>query len=210
MATCVRVSGVILAGGRASRMGGQDKGLLELQARPLIAHVIQVIAPQVDRLLINANRNLAQYRRFGYPVLSDRIPGHAGPLAGMLAALQQSDSPYLLSVPCDSPRLPPDLRARLLSAMLEAHAEIACVHDGERLHPVFALLRRDLEMALAAALQQGERGVQRWFRSRKLVEVDFSDCAQCFVNINTAEELQQAAARLRPSSQRRVSQKPQT
>jgi molybdenum cofactor guanylyltransferase len=191
-------------------MGGQDKGLLELQARPLIAHVIRAVAPQVDRLLINANRNLAQYRRFGYPVISDRIADHAGPLAGILAALQQSDSPYLLSVPCDSPRPPSDLRARLLSAMLEADAEIACVHDGSRLHPVFALLRQDLVSVLAAALQQGQRGVQGWFRSRRLIEVDFSDCAECFVNINTAEELQQAAARLHPSNQRRVSQKPQT
>jgi molybdopterin-guanine dinucleotide biosynthesis protein A len=195
------VTGVILAGGRARRMDGQDKGLLVLQSRPLIAHVIEAVAPQVDRLLINANRNLAHYRRFGYPVISDRIADHAGPLAGILAALQQSDSPYLLSVPCDSPRPPSDLRARLLSALLEADAEIACVHDGNRLHPVFALLRQDLASVLDAALQQGERAVQGWFRSRRLVEVDFSDCAECFANINTVEELQRAAARLHPSSQ---------
>jgi molybdopterin-guanine dinucleotide biosynthesis protein A len=187
------VTGVILAGGRASRMGGRDKGLIELQGRPLLAHVIQALSPQVNRLLINANRNLARYRRFGYPVIPDSLPDHPGPLAGMLAALQQCDSEYLLSVPCDSPRLPADLCARLLSAIQETDAEVACVYDGDRLHPVFALLRRRLCMPLEAALAQGERAVYRWFNSRRLVQVDFSDCAERFANINTAQDLQRIA-----------------
>jgi len=191
-----RITGVILAGGRASRMGGQDKGLIELQGRPLIAHVIQAVAPQVERLLINANRNLARYRSFGYAVVSDRIPDHPGPLAGMLAALQQSDTDCLLTVPCDGPRLPGDLCRRLHTVLREADAEIACVHDGERLHPVYALLRRDLQPVLAAYLEGGGRAVQRWFKERDLVEVDFSDCADRFANINTPEDLSRLAARM--------------
>jgi molybdenum cofactor guanylyltransferase len=182
-------------------MGGRDKGLIDLQGRPLIAHVIDTVAPQVDRLLINANRNLALYRGFGYPVINDRQPDYAGPLAGMLAALQRLHTPYLLSVPCDSPHLPPDLCSRLLSAMLEMDAEIACVNDGSRLHPVFAILHQSLCIPLESALEQGERAVQHWFRSRRLVQVDFSDCAERFANINTAEDLQRAATAFHPSSQ---------
>ena len=190
------VTGVILAGGRATRMGGRDKGLIDLQGRPLIAHVIQAVAPQVERLLINANRNLVRYRQFGYAVISDPLPDHPGPLAGMLAAMQQSDSEYLLTVPCDNPSLPSDLRSRLLSAVQEADAEIACVHDGDRLHPVFALLRRSLRSPLQAALGQGERAVYRWFERRKLIQVDFSDCAERFANINTAEDLQRIVGQM--------------
>lgn len=192
------VTGVILAGGRASRLGGQDKGLLELHGQPLIEYVIQAITPQVDRIIINANRNLERYRSYGYPVLSDRLPDFAGPLAGMLAALQQTDSAYLLIVPCDGPFLPGDLRARLQSALQQTDAEIACVHTGERLHPVYALLRQDLHKDLAEYIHDGGRAVQRWFISRKLVQVDFSDCSERFVNINTAEELQRVASRMRP------------
>jgi molybdenum cofactor guanylyltransferase len=177
-------------------MGGEDKGLIELQGRPLITHVIQIIVPQVERLLISANRNLARYGQFGYPVVSDQLPDHPGPLAGMLAALQQSDSEYLLTVPCDSPRLPSDLRSRLLVAMQETAAEIACVHDGTRLHPVFALLRHSLCLPLEDALAQGERAVYRWFNNRKLVQVDFSDCAERFANINTADDLQRIAEQI--------------
>lgn len=192
------VTGAILAGGKASRMGGQDKGLIELQGRPMIAHVIQALVPQVDQLLINANRNLVQYHRFGYPVISDQIPDHPGPLAGMSAALQAIDTEFLLTVPCDGPWLPEDLRQRLQAAIRKA--EIACVHDGERLHPVYALLRRDLQPALAEYLTMGGRGVQRWFNERKLAVVDFSDRAQYFVNINTAEELQRLTEGIRPAS----------
>ncbi|MDJ0806951.1 MAG: molybdenum cofactor guanylyltransferase MobA [Gammaproteobacteria bacterium] len=190
------ITGVILAGGQASRMGGEDKGLVHLNHRPLIEHVIAVLEPQVDRLLINSNRNLARYRGFGYPVISDRLPDYAGPLAGILAALEYPDTEFLLCVPCDGPWLPADLIERLLSVMLEKDAEISCVHDGERLHPVFALLRGDLREPLAEYLDMGGRAVYRWFQHRRLAQVDFSDCAELFTNINTTEELQRIESML--------------
>ena len=188
------VSAVILAGGRASRMQGEDKGLLELDGTPLVEYVIRALRPQVGEILINANRNRELYRGFGLPVISDSVPDFAGPLAGMLAALQQLPADYLLCVPCDSPWLPADLGERLLSGLLAAQAEISCVHDGERLHPVFALLRRELREPLAAYLAEGGRAVHRWFTSRRLARVDFSDCPGCFANINTPEDLSGATA----------------
>ncbi|MEN8178730.1 MAG: molybdenum cofactor guanylyltransferase MobA [Pseudomonadota bacterium] len=196
MPTDRSITGVILAGGQASRMDGRDKGLIRLNDRPLIEHVIAAIRPQVDAILINANRNIEHYRSYGYPVISDRIPDYAGPLAGMLAALQQTDSELLLCVPCDGPWLPADLLSRLQSAMQESAAEISCAHDGERLHPVFALLKQSVRQPLADYIDTGGRAVHRWFKSRKLAQVDFSDCPELFININTAEELQRATAKL--------------
>jgi molybdopterin-guanine dinucleotide biosynthesis protein A len=190
------VTGVILAGGRATRLDGLDKGLISLQGRPLLEYVIQQLAPQVDALIINANRNLTRYAAYGYPVVSDRIPGYAGPLAGILTALQSIETRYLLCVPCDGPWLPPDLRVRLQAALQSAAAEICCVHDGKRLHPVFALLEQGLDNPLAAYLAQGGRVVQHWYASRRLVPVDFSDCAELFVNINTQEDLQRVTEHL--------------
>lgn len=187
---------VILAGGQASRMAGRDKGLLILDGRPLIEHVIDALRPQTDSIMINANRNIERYQAYGYPVISDRIPDFAGPLAGMLAALQQTDSEFLLCVPCDGPWLPGDLLQRLHHAMLEKDAEISCAHDGDRLHPVFALLKRSLRQPLADYIDAGGRAVHRWFNSRKLAQVDFSDVPALFVNINTAEELQRIEAEI--------------
>ena len=197
MAQDLTVTGVILAGGRASRMGGGDKGLMPLRDRALIEYVLQALAPQVEHILINANRNQDRYRRYGFPVISDRHADYLGPLAGIASALQETRSDCLLSVPCDGPWLPTDLRERLQSALLRADAEIACVSDGMRMHPVYALVRGDLQEPLATYLEQGGRAVHRWFASRRLVQVDFSDRPELFVNINTAEQLEEAASRLR-------------
>ena len=194
------VTAVILAGGQARRMGGSDKGLLLLNERPLIAHVIDTVLPQTDRILINANRNIERYRGFGYPVIPDQPPGYAGPLAGMLAALGQTRYGYLLCVPCDDPWLPADLLARLLTALQREAAEISCVHDGQRLHPVFALLKSQLQQSLADYIGAGGRAVYHWFNSRRLAQADFSDCPERFVNINTAAELQRVAALARPAT----------
>jgi len=177
-------------------MGGRDKGLIALDGRPLIEHVIQGIAPQVQPLYINANRNLSTYAGFGLPVIRDRSDDFAGPLAGMLAALEACQTPLLLCVPCDGPWLPPDLAQRLLQGLRAQTAEIACAHDGERLHPVFALLDRRLRQPLADYLDAGGRGVQRWMHGRRLAQVDFSDCPRLFVNINTQETLEAVARRL--------------
>lgn len=184
------VTGAILAGGRADRMGGRDKGLIPLNGRPLIEYVIEALAPQVGSIVINANRNIDRYRSYGYPVIQDQLADYPGPLAGMLAALEQIQTGYLLCVPCDGPWLPAELAERLLAAMLDSAAEISCVHDGKRLHPVYALLATSLRQPLAKYIDQGGRGVQRWFKSRNLVQVDFSDCPELFLNINTADELQ--------------------
>ena len=119
------ISAIILAGGRATRMDGADKGLVLFQQKPLIAHVIDRLAPQVDEVLINANRETEAYGRLGYPVLQDEVTGFAGPLAGMQLGLKHAKSEYVLTVPCDSPLLPLDLAARLESALVQGHAEIA-------------------------------------------------------------------------------------
>lgn len=183
------ITGVILAGGQASRMGGIDKGLILLRGRPLIAYVLDAMSAQTESILISANRNLDQYRQFGYPVIYDRISGHPGPLAGMLSALEQIETDYLLCVPCDTPWLPDDLLTRLLQGLLREDAEISCAHDGERLHPVFALMKKELRPSLDDYLNRGEHAVHRWFASRRLVQVDFSDTPDLFVNINTPDEL---------------------
>lgn len=184
-----KVSGVVLAGGLGRRMGGTDKGLQELQGRPLAAWVIERLAPQVDELLINANQNIDRYRAFGHRVEPDRIAGFAGPLAGLHAALAAASHPLVATVPCDSPFLPADLVARLRAALLATGAGLAVVRAGDRLHPVFCLCRRSLLPALADYLARGERKVERWCASVGAVEVAFDDQAAAFENINTREEL---------------------
>ncbi|MEW8339838.1 MAG: molybdenum cofactor guanylyltransferase MobA [Candidatus Thiodiazotropha taylori] len=179
---------VILAGGRGSRMGGNDKGLVLLDGKPLIEHVINTIAPQVGRLLINANRNMAEYQRFGYPVIRDELSGYQGPLAGIYSALEQITTPNLITVPCDGPRLPKDLVARLASAREAAAADIAVAHDGMRLQPVYALIGKKLRPSLKAYLDGGDRKIDLWYAQHKMVTTDFSDIPDTFLNINTPEE----------------------
>jgi molybdenum cofactor guanylyltransferase len=191
------LSAVILAGGRATRMGGQDKGLLVLAGKPMIQHAIEALQPQAGAILINANRHHERYACLGYPVVSDSLEGYCGPLAGILSAMQTAKTRYLLTAPCDSPFPPSDLAQRLYAAMLAQRAEISVAHDGERLEPVFALLDRNLAPSLLAYLQEGGRKIETWYRRHRLVIVDFSDKAEAFANINTPEELENAAARLR-------------
>jgi len=182
------ISAVILAGGMGRRMGGEDKGLVELDGRPLIAHVIKAIKPQVSRILINANRNREAYAKLGFPVIADELKNYQGPLAGMLTAMKQVSSPWLLAVPCDAPLLPADLASRLFAAAEMDRAEIAVAHDGERLQPVHALLSTALAADLEAYLESGERKIDRWYSRRHMVVVDFSDQPETFVNINTLSE----------------------
>jgi len=182
------VTGVVLAGGRGSRIGGRDKGWLELAGRALIVHVLDALRPQVDALLINANRSLARYRRLGCPVVGDALPGFQGPLAGLAGALTAAETPLVLVVPCDGPLLPCDLVERLRKALVESGAEIAIAHDGERLQPAHALLRRDLRPDLLAALEAGERAIHRWYQQRRTVVVEFSDRRGAFRNVNTEAE----------------------
>jgi molybdopterin-guanine dinucleotide biosynthesis protein A len=184
------VTGLILAGGKGSRMGGVDKGLLLFRGRRLVDHVYERLAPQVGGIIINANQNQDEYRTFGVRVVSDAIGGFAGPLAGIHAGLSVSKRPLLASVPCDSPLLPADLVERLYQRLDETGAELAVARTGGQPHPVFTLMRRPLLDHLGDFLKGGGRKIDAWYASLNVVEVAFDDEAEAFSNINTREELQ--------------------
>ena len=190
-----RISAVLLAGGQGSRMGGIDKGLVELAGQPMAAHVLARLAPQVDELLINANQNLERWQSFGYPVFSDDFggaDGFCGPLAGLHGALMRARHPLVLSVPCDSPFLPTDLVARLAHALHAGAAQLAVATTAGRAHPVFCLCRRELAPQLADFLAAGGRKVGAWHSTLRVVAVPFDDNPAAFRNINTAAELSAA------------------
>ncbi len=183
------ITGVILAGGQGTRMGGVDKGLQLHGGIALVRHVAERLAPQVDLLMINANRNEAAYTAFGYPVFADQITGFAGPLAGLHAALSVASTPLVLTVPCDSPGLPLDLVSRLHDAQQTSQANLAIAKADGRLHPVFCLCRRSLLAQLEAYLRGGGRKVAAWCADMGAIEVDFSDQSQAFGNFNTLDDL---------------------
>ena len=190
------VTGLILAGGQGRRMGGLDKGLVAFAGEPMIARVLRALTPQVDRVIINANRSRADYEAFGCPVIPDAAGGYPGPLAGMSAGLGAIDSDWLLTVPCDSPLLPATLCERMMGAANAQGADIAIASDGERCHPVFALIARGLGPSLDAFLAGDERKILRWMHRHRVVEVDFSDCPERFSNVNTEAELRALEARV--------------
>lgn len=192
-----RVTGVILAGGRASRMGGRDKGLIALAGRPMVVHLIERLRPQTAALLVNANRNQEAYRRLGVPVVADAGADYAGPLAGMASGLAAAPTPWVVTAPCDSPLLPADLVARLWRARAEADAELAVAYGAGRLQPVFALLPTALLASLNAFLAAGERKIDRWYAAHRLAQADFSDVPAAFLNVNTPAEHAALEARLR-------------
>ncbi|MBN2885311.1 MAG: molybdenum cofactor guanylyltransferase [Chromatiaceae bacterium] len=183
------VTAVILAGGAARRMGGRDKGLLDLAGRALIDWTLAALRPQVGAILISANRHLDHYGRFGYPVLADDLDGFQGPLAGIRRAFQALRTPWLLVLPCDAPLLPADLLARLSAALREAHAPLAIAHDGTRDQPAHALLSQRLAPSLEQALADGERSLAAWQSRHPIARADFSDLPQAFANLNTPAEL---------------------
>ena len=183
------ISAVILAGGLATRMNGVDKGLVQLQQKPLIAHVITRLQPQVDEIFINANREITQYAAFGLPVLKDENEEFIGPLAGFSLGLQHAKHDYVLTVPCDSPLLPLDLAERLLSGMAASLADIAVASSEENAHPVFCLMKKSVLPSLQAYIESGERKVSAWQKSLNYIEVDFSDNFQAFTNLNTFDDL---------------------
>jgi molybdopterin-guanine dinucleotide biosynthesis protein A len=183
------VTGLILAGGKGSRMGGVDKGLQAFRGKRLVDHVYERLAPQVGGIIINANQNQEEYRSFGVRVVSDAIGGFAGPLAGFHAGLSVSKRPFLASVPCDSPFLPADLVERLYSRLDEAGAELAVAKTGDQPHPVFSLMRRGVLDHLGEFLKGGGRKIDAWYATLAVVEVAFDDEAEAFSNINTREEL---------------------
>jgi molybdopterin-guanine dinucleotide biosynthesis protein A len=184
------ITGLVLAGGRGNRMGGVDKGLQRLRGEPLVVHAIRRLAPQVGVVMLNANRHLDQYAEYGLPVWPDADVDFAGPLAGFLAGLVHCATPWLATVPCDSPRFPTDLVARLAAGLGAASAAIAVTtSDGLRqVQPVFCLLRRELQGDLATWLAAGERKIDRWLARVGCAEVAFAD-ADAFYNANTLAEL---------------------
>lgn len=185
----MRVTGIILAGGMGRRMGGADKGLTALQKRPMVSHVIVRFAPQVDELLINANRNLDEYARYGYRVIPDFMAGYAGPLAGLQRGLAEARNDLVATVPCDSPYLPTDLVVRLKTAIETQNADLAVAVTLGQPQPVFCLCRRSLLPHLSNFLDNGGRKVYAWHASLAVAEVSFDDVADAFMNINTPQEL---------------------
>lgn len=188
------ITGLVLAGGQGRRMGGVDKGLQPLQGRPMVEHVIARLRPQVGSILINANQNLDRYAEFGCPVVPDAITGFAGPLAGLHAGLGAATTPFVVTAPCDSPFLPSDLVARLAAARAAQDADLAVARTGDQPHPVFALVATRMLPHLAEFLARGERKIDIWYASLKVVEVPFEDEA-AFSNINTRAELAQHESR---------------
>jgi molybdenum cofactor guanylyltransferase len=200
------ITGVILAGGRGSRMGGVDKGLQNFNGVPLALHTLLRLGPQVGEIMINANRNLAAYESFGVPVWPDStgMGEYAGPLAGFATALEHCETPYLLTVPCDTPLFPTDLVARLAQAMADGDADFAVAaapeEDGQlRPQPVFCLMHTGLLESLARFTQGGGRKIDAWTAQHKTMIVPFNqpgDSPQSFVNANTLAELHQLESRL--------------
>lgn len=183
------ITGLILAGGRGARMGGADKGLVPFRDRPLIAHAIECLTPQVAGLMISANRNRERYRAFTPRVFSD-VAGSAfpGPLAGIEAGLAHAPTPWLAVVPCDAPQLPRTLVARLSDAVNERGVAAACARVDGRLQPVFCLLSVALLVPLRQHLARGGRAVHAWLAEVGAVAVDFDD-ASAFRNLNTGTAL---------------------
>lgn len=187
------ITGLILAGGRGSRMGGVDKGLQNHLGLPLAMHALLRLQPQVGHVMINANRNLGAYESMGVPVWPDAIADYPGPLAGFLAGLERCETPYLVTVPCDTPNFPTDLVARLADALVAEDAEIAMaatVEAGQvQVQPVFCLMRATLMESLVAFTHGGQRKIDRWTGQHRCATVVFDD-ADGFFNANTLDELQ--------------------
>lgn len=198
MITRDKVTGLVLAGGRGSRMGGVDKGLQTLNGEPLVQHVLRRLAPQVGPLVINANRNLDIYGQFGVPVWPDADSDFPGPLAGFLAGLAHCETDWLMTVPCDTPRFPLDLVERMTRTVADADIAVAVTKSDDTVwkQPVFCLMRRGLHADLVAYLGGGGRKIDLWFTRHVCVDVPFED-ADAFFNANTLEELRQLGGGLK-------------
>lgn len=183
-----QISAVILAGGKGTRMGGINKGLVNLQGRPMIQHVIDKLVAQVGSIIISANQDIDQYRAFGYEVIEDLLPESQGPLVGIYSALMITNTDWLICAPCDVPGLPLDLVSRLSDKDPSCLARV--VHDGTRQQSACCLLHVSLRNKLKEFILSGQHAVHRFLTEQNVVEVDFSDQASAFANINTPQELQ--------------------
>lgn len=189
-----QITGLILAGGRGTRMGTVDKGLQMFRSAPMALHVLMRLSPQVGYVMINANQNIAPYEGFGVPVWQDEMQGFAGPLAGLQTGMVHCDTDYLVTAPCDSPFLPADLVERLAAGLEEKNADLAVAVTGagetRQAHPVFCLAKASLLPHLTLYLQEGGRKFDKWYASLNVAEVHFDE-EDAFRNINTREELHQ-------------------
>jgi molybdopterin-guanine dinucleotide biosynthesis protein A len=188
-----QITGLILAGGRAQRMGGIDKGLIPFHGKPLIESAINRLKPQVSTILINANRSITKYSHYGYPVLMDETPDFSGPLAGFSVGLKHCKTPYLLTSPCDSPLLPSDLAEKMVTELEGKNLELVYASSKEDdgkiwAQPVFCLMKSSLQDSLHAFLSKGDLKIDHWFTELRSGTVVF-ESAQAFANINTPEEL---------------------
>lgn len=186
------LAAVILSGGLARRMDGQDKGLIKLSGHTLVERVLRRVQSSVSTVIINANRNVEAYGRYGVEVVPDSLEGHLGPLAGLLTALQYYDNHLVFMCPCDSPFVPADMPLVLQAALLRHDADVAVATDGERMQPVFCLVHPRMTSSLQSFLTAGERKIDRWFEQANTVEVSFAPDPDAFRNINTREELREA------------------
>ena len=188
------ITGLVLCGGRGSRMGGADKGLQNFKGMPLAMNALLRLGVQAGHVMINANRNLAAYESMGVPVWPDPIGDFPGPLAGWLAGLERCETPFMVTVPCDTPHFPADLVARLAAALVAQDADIAMAatleNDAVQVQPVFCLLKAELMESLVAYLHSGERKIDRWTAQHRCATVVFDDMA-AFANANTLQELAQ-------------------
>lgn len=190
------ITGVILAGGRAQRMGGIDKGLILLNGRPMVEYVIAALRTEIDKPMINANRHLDRYAAFGCPVIPDIMEGYLGPLAGMASGMQTCGTQYIVTAPCDSPLVASNLVQQLYETLIRDDADICTAHDGERMHPVFALIRCELLPDLLDYLNAGQRKIDRWYARHRLAIAYFRDQPGAFLNVNSPEELAELETRL--------------
>ncbi len=193
MISADQITGLILAGGRAQRMGGIDKGLISFHGQALIESAIQALKNQVGQILINANRNITKYSTYGYPVIVDEAPDFSGPLAGFYAGLKTCKTPYLVTSPCDSPLMPPDLCAKLAEEMEGGNYQLVYASTQEVngkiwAQPVFCLMRSDVESSLKGFLSKGDLKIDNWFKELRTSTVIFKN-TEAFANVNTPEEL---------------------
>lgn len=181
------ITAVILAGGQALRMDGEDKGLIVFRELPLIAHVVNITKPKVNQILISANRNFEEYANFG-KVISDDLEGYQGPLAGISKALKVCSTPYLLVLPCDSPLIDTVLIDSLIEKMEVTKVDICVAHDGSIMHATFALMQTKLEKSLEEFLEEGGRKMALWYRQQSLERIDVSSHLEVLTNINRPED----------------------
>lgn len=184
------ITAVILAGGQGRRMGGEDKGLLEFDGRSIVEILIEKLKLQQVGIVINANRNHDKYQSYGLPVISDELEDYQGPLAGFATAMKSVATDYILTLPCDGPFLADNFVDLFIEAQSLKQSPICVAHDGERLQPVYALIKIDLLDSLNQFLKSGDRKIDRWYAQHDYALVDFSTQKNMFGNINRPEDRQ--------------------